>query len=92
MELRALGETPGICKKIQRKKSRRKKMTNEELEKENAELKSGCGMCYRKDKEQLTKAKFLLKQLVDAFPKSYSDVIKDTLKQAEQFLNSEVEK
>lgn len=35
-----------------------------ELEKENAELKCGCGMCYRKDKEQLTKAKELLKKYV----------------------------
>ena len=27
------------------------------LEKENEELRSGCGMCYRKDKEQLIKVK-----------------------------------
>jgi uncharacterized protein YdcH (DUF465 family) len=39
-------------------------------------------------KEQLTKAKFLLKQLVDAFPKSYSDVVKDTLDEARKFVQS----
>lgn len=73
----------------------------EQLEKENAELKKwqkdtikargNDYMDWSRMKDQLTKAKFLLKQLVDAFPKSYSDVVKDTLKQAEQFL-SEVEK
>ncbi len=36
--------------------------------------------------DQLTKAKFLLKQLVDAFPKSYSDVVKDTLDEARKFV------
>ena len=35
-----------------------------ELEKENAELKSGCGMCYRKDKEQLTKAKEIIRECI----------------------------
>ena len=73
----------------------------QDLEKENAELKKwqkdtikargNDYMDWSRMKDQLTKAKFLLKQLVDAFPKSYSDVVKDTLKQAEQFL-SEVEK
>ena len=36
--------------------------------------------------DNLTKAKFLLKQLVDAFPKSYSDVVKDTLDEAKKFV------
>lgn len=36
-----------------------------ELEKENAELKSGCGMCYRKDKENLTKAKEIIREFVE---------------------------
>ena len=35
-----------------------------DLEKENAELKSGCGMCYRKDKEQLTKAKEIIRECI----------------------------
>lgn len=38
----------------------------EELEQENAELKSGCGMCYRKDKELLTKAKEIILKLYNA--------------------------
>jgi hypothetical protein len=38
----------------------------EALEKENAELKSGCGMCYRKDKENLTKAKEIIKAFLDS--------------------------
>jgi hypothetical protein len=37
-----------------------------ELQKENAELKSGCGMCYRKDKENLTKAKEIIKAFLDS--------------------------
>ena len=67
--------------------------------KENAELKGeadsvlnnwckGDDPCphLKKRDEQLTKAKFLLKQLVDAFPKSYSDVVKDTLEEAIKFV------
>ena len=73
-----------------------------DLRKENAELNNFI-MQSKKDgispinaliiknlDNQLTKAKFLLKRLVDSFPKSYSDVVKDTLAEAEQFL-SEVE-
>lgn len=69
-----------------------------ELEKENAELKSGCGMCYRKDKENLTKAKELLERLL--ITSCNSDVLNllpncsEVLRvrvEAEQFL-SEVEK
>lgn len=30
------------------------------------ELESGCGMCYRKDKEQLTKAKEIIKAFLDS--------------------------
>lgn len=64
-----------------------------QIKEENAELKVSCKiqvdtafqMIYEKD-EQLTKAKFLLKQLVDAFPKSYSDVVKDTLDEARKFV------
>ena len=63
------------------------------LEKENAELsmkrkaerKIFQGIVQKKN-DQLTKAKFLLKQLVDAFPKSYSDVVKDTLDEARKFV------
>ena len=72
-------------------------MINKELEKENAELKKklkpeNCLKLLAKEgyikftSEQLTKAKFLLKQLVDAFPKSYSDVVKDTLDEARKFV------
>ena len=62
-----------------------------ELEKENAELKSGCGMCYRKDKENLTKAKELLKFWVDDFydafnsSKTYEERHKAII-ESEQFL------
>lgn len=72
----------------------------EELQKENAELKEQNGSYEQlidkgsvtlaqerlKNYKQLTKAKFLLKQLVDAFPKSYSDVVKDTLDEARKFV------
>lgn len=40
-------------------------IVNKALEKENAELKSGCGMCYRKDKENLTKAKEIIREFVE---------------------------
>ena len=71
------------------------------LEKENAELKAFINAPLIKGRRttrkefyqtiwdlsgQLTKAKFLLKQLVDAFPKSYSDVVKDTLDEARKFV------
>ena len=67
-----------------------------ELQKDKGELIYRCRELETRCNElflqtmQLTNAKFLLKQLVYAFPKSYSDVVKDTLKQAEQFI-SEVE-
>ena len=68
-----------------------------ELEKENAELKSGCGMCYRKDKEQLTKAKEIIRECIKHTCDTFCEVstcehclfklkVKD---KAEQFLNSE---
>ena len=72
-----------------------------ELQKENAELKEIIDNDVDKkiyvqlakkaeladvQKDQLTKAKFLLEQLVDAFPKSYSDVVKDTLDEARKFV------
>ena len=66
-----------------------------ELEKENAELKSGCGMCYRKDKEQLTKAKVFIRSLKSLIEDvcDINYLSKDNtrlLVEAEQFL-SEVE-
>ena len=51
-----------------------------ELEKENAELKSGCGMCYRKDKEQLTKATELLKE-AQGYIENINDVLYDEIEQ-----------
>ena len=63
-----------------------------DLEKENAELKSGCGMCYRKDKEQLTKAKEIIRTFLgfaEAF--GYSPSMDKFITEAEQFI-SEVEK
>ena len=65
-----------------------------ELEKENAELKSGCGMCYRKDKEQLTKAKEIIKGLkahLDLSDCVNNDYRLQLLKQAEQFLKDQEE-
>ena len=67
-----------------------------QLEKENAELKSGCGMCYRKDKEQLTKAKEIIKYLCGMVrelnkPNVQLTDVDYSLSEAEQFL-SEVEK
>ena len=65
---------------------------------ENAELKSGCGMCYRKDKEQLTKAKELIRFWVNDFYDGFNSSIRyeerrKALKESEQFLkDSEVEK
>lgn len=71
-----------------------------DLENENAELKERLKehesignaqfwknvWSWKTKAEQLTKVKFLLKQLVDAFPKSYSDVVKDTLDEARKFV------
>ena len=70
----------------------------EALEEENAELKSGCGMCYRKDKEQLTKAKEIIKYLCGMVrelnkPNVQLTDVDYSLSEAEQFLkDSEVEK
>ena len=67
-----------------------------QLEKENAELKSGCGMCYRKDKEQLTKAKEIIKYLCGMVrelnkPNVQLTDVDYSLSEAEQFLkDSEV--
>ena len=63
-----------------------------ELEKENAELKSGCGMCYRKDKEQLTKAKEIIKYLCGMVrelnkPNIQLTDIDYSLSEAEQFVS-----
>ena len=64
-----------------------------DLEKENAELKSGCGMCYRKDKENLTKAKEIIKDLLGSENTSCEEEMFFEIRQkAEQFLNGEVEK
>ena len=59
-----------------------------DLEKENAELKSGCGMCYRKDKEQLTKAKVALRKVVDYLGQFCSDY-PDCVIEAEKILKEE---
>ena len=65
---------------------------NKILEKENAELKSGCGMCYRKDKEQLTKAKeyikLLLMNCVGVY-ESTGKTVAEIQAEAEQFLKGE---
>ena len=68
------------------------------LEKENAELKSGCGMCYRKDKESLTKAKELIKSLCEMVrelnkPNVQLTDVDYSLTEAEQFIkDSKVKK
>lgn len=41
------------------------------------ELESGCGMCYRKDKEQLTKAKEIIKELYEGLDKLYLSGLSD---------------
>ena len=62
-----------------------------EVLKENAELKSGCGMCYRKDKEQLTKAKEIIENLLYYVKQctcersNYAEIEED-IKEAEQFI------
>lgn len=59
---------------------------------ENTELKSGCGMCYRKDKENLTKAKEIIKYLLSFIQKeNYKTRWDINITEAEQFLK-EVEK
>lgn len=64
-----------------------------DLEKENAELKSGCGMCYRKDKEQLIKAKEIIKKLIEAIHIWDCKNLEEVETEAEQFLKDcEVEK
>lgn len=55
------------------------------LDKENAELKSGCGMCYRKDKEQLTKAKEIIEKLRALYLSPV--VTKDDVKRQDEILN-----
>ena len=67
-----------------------------ELEKENTEPKSGCGMCYRKDKEQLIKAKDHIKTLLDCLKQDTNDpqtnyYVCQYMDKAEQFLK-EIEK
>lgn len=62
-----------------------------DLEKENAELKSGCGMCYRKDKEQLTKAKELIENIIRVTWGEGWNYSLDWKVKAEQFI-SEVRK
>lgn len=58
-----------------------------ELEKENAELKSGCGICYRKDKENLTKAKKIIKALLRLWNDVMTEeTVKALVAEAEQFL------
>ena len=84
-----------ICQKEYENKCLAQKIEYiKELQQENAELKSGCGMCYRKDKEQLTKAKEIIKELLRAVESSYSVLNwqRPPIKaEAEQFI-SEVEK
>lgn len=71
-----------------------------ELEKENAELKNKLEIliavgntCTKGLKKQLTKAKEIIKNLVDSLIAIDGEQIKElkTVKEAEQFLNSEVE-
>lgn len=60
----------------------------EKLAQENAELRSGCGMCYSKDKDLLTKATEIIKELLDTQYQldPYRDVFKTRVLKAEQFL------
>ena len=51
----------------------------EELEQENAELRSGCGMCYSKDKDMLIKAKELLKRCYENY--IYLEPLRSEIKQ-----------
>lgn len=59
------------------------------LEKENTELKSGCGMCYRKDKEQLTKAKEIIENIIRVTWGEGWSYSLDWKVKAEQFLKGE---
>lgn len=54
----------------------------EELEQENAELRSGCGMCYSKDKDMLIKAKEIIRQFLNDYPV----ITKEVLDKLEQFI------
>ena len=66
----------GLCNQIQ------------DLQKENAEMKSGCGMCYSRDKEKLAQAKDLIKRLCELVDFLNEDNVKEPIiEQAEQFLN-----
>ena len=82
-----------ICSKLSR------------LEKENAELKEQCSIladcdtchssCKNENsemKEQLTKAKELIKEMLSILPKENIEGIYEITEEAEQFLNGEVEK
>ena len=63
-----------------------------DLENENAELKSGCGLCYSRDKEKLAQAKDLIKRLCELVDFLNEDNVKEpVIKKAEQFLK-EIEK
>lgn len=53
-ETKSLGER---CLQLQKDKG--------ELIDRNRELESGCGMCYRKDKENLTKAKEIIGEFIE---------------------------
>ena len=76
----------------------------EELEKENAELKKQCSIladcntchssCKNENaemKEQLTKAKELIKEMLSILPKENIEGVYEITEKAEQFLNSDVE-
>ena len=68
----------GLCNQIQ------------DLQKENAEQKSGCGMCYSRDKEKLAQAKEIIKKCVHIIKHSGTALEwNDVIGQAEQFLNGE---
>lgn len=58
----------------------------DKLEKENTELKSGCSLCYRKDKEQLTKAKEIIKDLLLMAKVEHLKERYESVEEAEQFL------
>lgn len=75
-----------------------------ELEKENAELKeqclilADCNTCYSsckneniEMKKQLTKAKEIIKEMLNILPKENIEGIYEITEKAEQFLNSDAE-
>lgn len=75
-----------ICVKEYENKCLAQKIQHiKELQEEIAELKSGCGMCYRKDKENLTKAKEIIKKLIALNRKEW--IYSDVRVEAEQFLS-----